>query len=216
MPVFRAGDPWRQASGLSRTDRPEARLHCFFLAAVGAVEQEILSEVGVRLRDAYGFAVRRLAPLPEPEYAYDAQRGQYSSILVLRELAAVAQANTGKNACATKLLAVTEKDLFIPMLTFVYGQAQLGGTLSIISLARLRQEFYGLPPNREVLLARASKEALHEAGHTFNLTHCADKGCAMCLSTNIRQLDLKNNRYCGACSALVRETIENMNSEKSG
>lgn len=192
MSVFRARDP------------------AVFLAAVGAVELEILSEVEIRLRDAYGFAVRRLAPLPEPEYAYDAQRGQYSSILVLRELAARCPES------AVKLLAVTEKDLFIPMLTFVYGQAQLGGTLGIISLARLRQEFNGLPPNRDVLVARALKEALHETGHTFNLTHCDDKGCAMCLSTNIRQLDLKNDRYCGACSALVRETIENMNAENGG
>jgi archaemetzincin len=185
------------------------RASYFALAAVGAVEPEILSELEICLRDAYGFPVRRLAPLPEPEYAYDAERRQYSSILVLGELAARCPES------AVKLLAVTEKDLFIPILTFIYGQAQLGGTLGIISLARLRQEFYGLPPNREILLARAKKEALHEAGHMFNLTHCGDRGCVMCLATNLRQLDLKNDRYCEACAALVRETIENMHAEKS-
>ena len=51
---------------------------------------------------------------------------------------------------AAKLLAVTERDLFVPVLTFVFGQAQLGGRVAVISLARLRQEFYGLAPNREV------------------------------------------------------------------
>lgn len=214
MPVSGARDPAFSGAG-PRPALPLGRpgtcpTGFFFLAAVGAVDPEILSELGVLLGDAYGFAVRRLAPLPEPEHAYDAQRGQYSSILVLRDLAARCP------EAAVKLLAVTEQDLFIPMLTFIYGQAQLGGTLGIISLARLRQEFYGLPPNRELLLARARKEALHEAGHTFNLIHCGDKSCAMCLSTNIRQLDLKNDRYCEACSALVRETIENMHAEKSG
>ena len=64
------------------------------------------------------------------------------------------------------MLAVTERDLFIPVLTFVFGQAQLGGRVAVVSLARLRQEFYGLAPNREVFWSAPLKEALHETGHT--------------------------------------------------
>ena len=103
------------------------------------------------------------------------------------------------------MLGVTEVDLFIPMLSYIFGQAQLGGRAAIISTARLRQEFYDLPADGAILVERARKEALHELGHTFGLVHCEDRGCAMSLSTNIRQVDLKNPSYCGACRALLRE-----------
>jgi archaemetzincin len=101
---------------------------------------------------------------------------------------------------ASKLLAVTERDLFIPVLTFVFGQAQLGGRVGVVSFARLRQEFYGLAPNREVFLERAHKEALHETGHLFGLVHCADRRCAMSLATTVRQIDGKQDAFCAACA----------------
>jgi archaemetzincin len=107
-----------------------------------------------------------------------------------------------------RLLAVTELDLFIPMLSFIYGQAQLNGRVSIVSLARLRQEFYTLPANRVLALARLLKEALHELGHTLGLTHCIEKGCPMSLATNIHQLDLKGSDFCNSCSILIRESVD--------
>ena len=110
-------------------------------------------------------------------------------------------------ADALKLLAITERDLFIPVLTFVYGHAQLGGRVAAISLARLRQEFYGLPANQPVFLERALKEALHETGHTFGLVHCADRECAMSLATNIRQIDLKRAAFCASARPACLELL---------
>jgi archaemetzincin len=105
---------------------------------------------------------------------------------------------------AEKALALTSRDLFIPVLTFVYGQAQLDGKLGVVSTARLDQQFYALPPDRGVLLRRAETEAMHEAGHMFGLIHCADRSCAMSLSTSVRQIDQKKAAYCAACAAFVR------------
>ena len=131
-------------------------------------------------------------------------RSQYGSIPVLEMLA---RGTALPDAC--KLLAVTERDLFIPVLTFVFGQAQLGGRVGVVSLARLRQEFYGLPPDREIFLERAYKEALHETGHLFGLVHCADRSCAMSLATNVRQIDRKTAAFCAparrACATSPRE-----------
>jgi archaemetzincin len=109
---------------------------------------------------------------------------------------------------AGKLLAVTERDLFIPVLTFVFGQAQLGGRVGVVSFARLRQEFYGLATNREIFLRRAYKEALHETGHLFGLVHCAEPKCAMSLATTVRQIDLKDDAFCAACARAVRRNPE--------
>ena len=110
-------------------------------------------------------------------------------------------------ARATKLLVLTEHDLFIPMLSFVYGQAQLDGAVALMSLARLRQEFYGLPANRALFLWRVRKEALHEIGHAYGLTHCNETVCALRLSTNIQQLDLKGGDFCASCAILLRDAV---------
>ncbi len=140
--------------------------------------------------------------IPEVDYAYDARRQQYASTAVLERLVRDCPPN------AAKLLAVTSLDLFIPVLTFVFGQAQLNGRVGIVSLARLRQEFYGLPPDPPVFLHRAVKEALHETGHLFGLVHCHDTACAMSLSTGVRQIDRKEAAFCKPCAGRIRVPAE--------
>ena len=160
-------------------------------------DREALGAVRDRVSSKFGAPVREI-DLPGVEFAFDPVRNQYGSIAVLEMLARRCPAD------ALKLLAVTGQDLFIPVLTFVFGQAQLGGRVAVVSLARLKQEFYGLPANREIFLERAYKEALHETGHTFGLVHCADRSCAMSLATNIRQIDLKQAAFCSTCSEQLR------------
>ncbi len=172
-----------------------------YVAAVGEVEAAVPAAVERRVNETFGFETRRLAPLRVPAGALDARRGQYLGGGVLRELDAVRPPDAGR------LLALTELDLFIPMLTFVFGQAQLGGRLALVSLARLRQEFYGLPADGDLLRERALKESLHELGHTFGLLHCGEAGCTMSLATGIRQLDAKGGGYCAGCAALLDEKI---------
>ncbi len=151
--------------------------------------------------ERFSFKSQRLEPLPMPPDALEPRRSQYDATTILR--AAI-------DACpsdATRLLAVTEQDLCIPMLTFVFGQAQVNGTVALLSLARLRQEYYGLPPCPELFQARLRKETLHELGHTFGLYHCHDAGCAMALSINIAGIDAKQDDLCGDCSAQLDNRI---------
>jgi archaemetzincin len=173
-----------------------------YLSPIGTVDKGILDALESSLRRTFGFEVRRMTPLGDPSYSFDAQRNQYSSTMILRELVRHCPAD------GTRLLAVTAYDLFIPMLSFIYGQAQLDGKVSIVSIARLRQEFYTLPSNQALLLVRLIKEALHELGHTFGLTHCLEKVCPMSLATNIHQLDIKGMDFCNSCSILTRESID--------
>jgi archaemetzincin len=159
-------------------------------------EAEAVAAMTEALTNEFGVPTRTL-DLPAADFAYDPARGQYGSIAILEMLARLCPED------AWKLLAVTTRDLFIPVLTFVFGQAQLGGRVGVVSLARLKQEFYGLPPNRDVFLDRASKEALHETGHLFGLVHCGDHGCAMSLSTGVRQIDLKQAKFCSPCRGRI-------------
>jgi len=174
------------------------------VVAVGDVEMGTLSIVERGIAGPFGYEARRGRPVPPPESAFEPARSQHdSSAFLARVLAA-------KSAASVRILGVTEADLFIPMLTFVYGQAQLAGSAAIISLARLRQEFYGLPPDPDLLAERAVKEALHELGHTFGLVHCPDPSCAASLSTHVLRLDAKRAEFCRVCAALLNESLSSL------
>jgi archaemetzincin len=97
------------------------------------------------------------------------------------------------------VLGIAAVDLYIPILTFVFGEAQMGGPCAVLSTHRLRQEFYGLPSDPELFRQRVIKEAVHEVGHTLNLTHCDDYRCAMASSHAVEWIDLKDTVLCGTC-----------------
>lgn len=169
------------------------------VVAIGSPDGEALASVESAVAAAFGWEVRRLDPLPEPARARDEARGQWNAPEMLKALLA------SRPAWAGRILGVTGRDLFIPVLSFVFGQAQMEGPTAVISLARLSQAFSGLPEDRPLLLARARKEALHELGHTFGLVHCPDPACPMSLSTGVVQVDRKGEAFCASCSALVGE-----------
>ncbi|HEX7708655.1 MAG TPA: archaemetzincin family Zn-dependent metalloprotease [Thermoanaerobaculia bacterium] len=171
------------------------------VTTAGGFDSEAAEFAALCISSAFSIDARRLEPMPDPAYAWDEARQQYSSTLILRD------AISRRPAGAARVLVLTERDIFIPMLSFVYGQAQLDGPVAVLSSARLRQEFYSLPPNRPLFLLRLRKEIAHELGHTFGLTHCQDRLCTMSLSTNIEQLDLKQAEFCDSCAILVTEAV---------
>ena len=104
-----------------------------------------------------------------------------------------------------KILAVTHLDLYSPIFSYLYGEAQLNGSAALMSLYRLHQEFYRLPSNRDLFLSRYEKQAIHEIGHTFGLVHCKDKNCVMYPSSSIVDTDVKSNSLCPVCARLVNQ-----------
>jgi len=124
---------------------------------------------------------------------YSKKRGQYHSTLILSKILSYLPSNDGK------IVGITNVDIFTPILTFLFGEAQLGGNGAIISTYRLRNEFYGLPKNYDVLYSRTLKEVLHELGHTMGLIHCQYYECVMHFSTYVEDIDLKKPQFCPAC-----------------
>ncbi len=164
-----------------------------------AVPLEFLDGLAARLAAVFGLSCRVLSAPLDPTPFFDPERGQYWATAILRELAAAVEGS------AVRLLGITEADLFVPVLTFVFGEAQLGGQCALVSLHRLREEFYGLPPNPALLMERAVKEAVHELGHTYGLRHCSDWRCVMASTHSVERLDLKEPRFCPACRRIVMD-----------
>jgi archaemetzincin len=132
----------------------------------------------------------------DPAVALNPARGQYESTRLLAELKDRFPRDVVIGAAAC--------DLFIPVLTFVFGEAEMPGRAAIFSIHRLREEFYGLPPDRPLLLSRALRELWHEAGHLHGLPHCPDWTCVMSPSHSVERVDLKRDRYCPDCARKLR------------
>jgi len=111
---------------------------------------------------------------------------------------------------ALKFMGVTQVDLFVPILKYVFGVAQLEGPCSVISLHRLRPQYYEAPPNPDLFIERVKKTALHELSHSLGLTHCRDRSCVMHSSTNIEDTDYKKSLFCPTCFELFTWHLENI------
>ncbi len=137
--------------------------------------------------------------------AFDSGRRQYNSTALLAQM--LAEGAPG----GQKRIAIVDVDLFIPVLTFVFGEAQLDGTVSIVSMHRLANQFYGIEADSVLLHRRLEKEVVHELGHTFGLYHCRQFECVMRSSTYVEEIDLKRVEPCEQCGAILarkRETVQ--------
>lgn len=180
---------------------------CIYILPFGSIDGVILRDVSQEVTSRLHCSCKIMRSLAEPCYAFEPERGQYSSGRILKEIL------NNENLCsatkdAIKVLGIVDVDLCTPILTFVFGEAQLGGKAAVISLCRLRQEFSGLPSNPQLLLKRAKKEALHELGHTFGLIHCRNPKCVMYFSNSVRNIDMKTENFCPGCSMLLAEKGE--------
>lgn len=126
-------------------------------------------------------------------YSYDPSRAQYNSTYILKGLLNI---NEIQNS---KIIGITDVDLFIPILTFVFGEAQLDGHAAVVSTFRLQPEYYGLPADETLLYERLERETIHELGHTFGLRHCENFECVMTSSMTADDIDIKSANFCQSC-----------------
>ncbi len=129
--------------------------------------------------------------------AYSKEREQYFSTQI------IAEAIKKSDEFSGKIVILTDVDLYVPVLTFVFGEAQLKGKHSIVSVCRLHEEFYSEKTNEVLLRERTMKEILHELGHNFGLIHCVNWDCVMHSSTSIEEVDIKGKGYCNECSSKI-------------
>lgn len=168
------------------------------LLPIRCPEPKLLGALRRPLQKQFQSSVEILPADMDPDFAFSPERQQYRSTDILERMRSLVGPEVWR------LLGVTSVDLYIPILTFVFGEAQLGGACAVISYHRLHEEFYGLPRDPKKLVTRFVKEAVHELGHTLGLRHCDDYRCAMASSHDVTSVDIKGSDLCPQCRSTMR------------
>ncbi len=170
------------------------------ITAVTPSDRRLLDRLTAPL--AKSFVVPVNVAFGEPldgSFAFNLSRNQFSSMAIISKLLERYEDLEGK------VLGVTSGDLFVPVLTYVFGEAQLEGKVAVVSYHRLGEDFYGLPADEELLQSRLLKESVHELGHTFGLLHCSNYLCVMHSSTGVEEIDIKTDKLCADCRKKLSE-----------
>jgi archaemetzincin len=169
------------------------------LISFGYFEKGLLEKVVMDIEHEFKLPVKTKEGHLDLSLYYDPSRRQYDGYRLLKEI------DSGFSKERDKTIGLFNVDLYIPILTYIFGQAYLNGKSGIASIYRLRNERYGIFKDEKILVSRFRKEVIHELGHTFGLIHCYDPVCVMRSSTYVEDIDQKNHTLCHKC----REQLKN-------
>ena len=161
------------------------------LKPLGNIADEIMEELKDKVGGIFHCPVEIKAGFSDLYQAYNPEREQYLSSKLLASLK--------KSEREERVVGIADVDLYVPRLNYVFGEADTVSGTAIVSLCRLRQEYYGLAPDEALFLKRATKEIVHELGHTFGLGHCPNNKCVMHFSNSLADTDLKEAHFCNMC-----------------
>ncbi|MEI8201648.1 MAG: archaemetzincin family Zn-dependent metalloprotease [Bacteroidota bacterium] len=163
------------------------------LISFGYFDREFLQKIADNIQQEFLTTVNIKEGHIDVSDFFDAARGQYNA----NQLSLFIESNFSTDD--SKLIGLFNVDLFIPIFTYIFGQAYLNGRSGIVSGFRLSNERYGIEADDDMLLERFSKEIIHELGHTFGLIHCYTSDCVMRSGTYVEDIDLKNSSFCPKC-----------------
>jgi archaemetzincin len=168
-----------------------------FIAPVVFSNRELFDTLIKNLESVFHKPIKQLTLDIDTDKLYSVDRRQYYSTGFLE------QAIEQTSYINGKVLMITDLDIYVPVLTFLFGEAQLDGKHSVVSVCRLHEEFYSGTSDFNLLFERTVKEVLHEIGHNFGLIHCLDWDCVMHSSNSVEEVDIKGSEYCKKCRSIL-------------
>lgn len=137
-----------------------------------------------------GYSPENRGFLEIPAESFTRSRGQYNAGIILNYICRFRR---------TEAVGVLKEDIYFQNLNFVFGLASPTAKVAVVSLTRMRPEFYGQPKDEELYFSRIKKEIRHELGHLWGLGHCHTPGCVMSFSNSIQDVDRKSDKFCNFC-----------------
>ncbi len=171
------------------------------LLPIGKASPQTLEGLASSLKEVFAIPAVIHEPVSLSASSYDPARYQYHSTLILNSLSRFKSSLTQ----VERVLGVADVNLYAADLNFVFVEADPKEGVAVISIARLRQEFYGYPPDEKIFQERTLKETVHELGYTYGLGHCSDSTCVIHFSNSLEDTDKKNWGFFKKCNALQRQ-----------
>jgi archaemetzincin len=186
-----------------------------YIQKIGNVEPSILIKLKKNLKwtlKDYIDSVKILKDeIPIIDFPYNPISKQYDASYIFEVLD-----KNIKNKNQFRTLGVIDEDIYADTLNFIFGRAKYPKNefykyhgIALISVARLKENFYRRSPNESLFELRVLKEAIHELGHTFGLPHCHNH-CIMRFSNHLKDTDDKPYKYCDTCEKKVRYFFNSM------
>ena len=175
-------------------------LQSITLISFGYFENDFLEKISNDVSHEYLLPVKIKEGHLDLSEFHDSVRRQYQGNALLKEVDARFSSES------LKTIGLFSVDLFIPILTYIYGQAILNGRTGIVSLYRFNNERYGMKKDDKILQERFTKEVIHELGHTFGLIHCPVPACVMRSSTYVEDIDQKSQNLCFSCRTKISQS----------
>lgn len=172
------------------------------LIAFGQIEKGFLESIARDVEQEFLIEVEVTDGYLDLSHYFDSARRQYNANRLIETI----EKDFASDTCKT--IGLFTVDLYIDILTFIFGQAYLNGRSGIASMFRLRNERYGLSRNDELMLQRFRTEIIHELGHTFGLIHCHVPGCVMQTSTYVEDIDQKEHQFCHHCKSQLAHRLK--------
>ncbi len=167
------------------------------LVSFGIIGQVFLKDLIAALEKELGISVELAVSHYDLTRFYDPARRQYDANKIIHYLHDQYRLNEAK------VIGILPADIFIPILTYVIGQAVFNGSAGVVSFFRLKNELYGLKQDERLLFDRFYKEVLHEIGHIFGLRHCVSPVCIMRPATYVEEVDEKKPAFCENCRTFL-------------
>ena len=177
------------------------------LVSLGRFENDFLEKISFDIESVFEVPVKTSSFYHDITPFFDPARKQYDANRLLQLM----HTDYGKNSLKT--IGLFQVDLFIPILTFIFGQAEYNGTVGVVSVYRLKNEQYGLQGNEKLLYERSRKVIIHELGHTFGLIHCHVPDCVMRPGTYVEDIDQKKHNFCKKCRSELEVKLNNLKTD---
>ncbi|HOM72810.1 MAG TPA: archaemetzincin family Zn-dependent metalloprotease [Armatimonadota bacterium] len=179
----------------------EVSMKTIYLVPIGDIDKVIIEDIAPQDAEIFSTDYKKVDnPLDIPKDAYNKDREQYLARSFLETLKELPESKKGL------VIGIADVDIYTPELNFLFGLAEMGSSVCVMSVTRLRPEFYGNnKPDHKVLIKRSVTESVHELGHVVGLAHCPNPACVMFFSNSRADTDYKGKHFCDECAQLVRK-----------
>lgn len=171
------------------------------LAPLGEVDFILVNRLATSIGPVFDRSVDILKGMKVPEESYNVIRGQNYASVILNKLERV-KANQREF-----IVGLLEEDIYLPDEAFIIGYSDTVLRTAVVSLFRIRQEFYGLPEDDKKVFSRLFKQSIFHLSPLFELPSCRNPRCINYYSQKMFDIDSKGEKFCDLCRRKISGKI---------